>query len=169
MDNVFWYGIAIGAILSLIASIAANLLNNKIQIAFDRGRRTISQRRLNKLKSNYRLIRGLKSGRIDKTSFFVIGSTISILSFQISIFAVSFALYLANKYSMKDLDGFSGLDLKELARELPALALLTGGIVLSAMGSVIFTKIILVASYLDRFDVYETDLKRTYPQIFADE
>jgi hypothetical protein len=66
MNAQLWLGIGIGAVLSLLASIAANLLNQRIQRGLERFKFTRTSKRRSKALKEFILMNYLQSGVIDK-------------------------------------------------------------------------------------------------------
>ena len=70
MNSLFWLGLAIGAVLSLVASIAANLMHNRI-IAFVDNRKLASQSsRFSKAQKFHKLVTELHNGSRDRYLYF---------------------------------------------------------------------------------------------------
>jgi hypothetical protein len=62
MDSTFWIGIIVGAILSLISSVAANLYTDNIRAYFSERRQVrLSDKKLQELKT-YKFVSDLKNG-----------------------------------------------------------------------------------------------------------
>ena len=66
MGAIFWLGIGTGALLSLAASIAANLLSSKINDYLDRRKLASQSNRYAKAQAFHHLIVELHSGKRDK-------------------------------------------------------------------------------------------------------
>jgi hypothetical protein len=94
MDSTLWIGIGIGAVLSFLASIAANLLNARIQNWLDTQRTHRSLRQRTKEVAIFKQAQRLSEGKQDKVGYFSVNivSAISNLVFA-SCGAVIFALW----------------------------------------------------------------------------
>jgi hypothetical protein len=90
LDLVFWIGLGVGAILSLIASIVANIYDDKIQRTLDTFKLARKGKHRSTALKEYLLIRDLQQGVRDKYIHFLTLSTTSVLAL---ICSVSFILF----------------------------------------------------------------------------
>jgi hypothetical protein len=94
MDSIFWIGLAIGAVLSLLASVAANLANSRIQAWLDTGRANIGHHRKRKAIRLFNLARDLRTGDRDKVAFYAINVVRALTAVILSLVSVlATALY----------------------------------------------------------------------------
>jgi hypothetical protein len=103
MDNVFWMGLAIGAIFSLIASIIANIFSEKIQNTLETFK--LSRHGKNKAKAlkEYVTIRRMHLGHEDKYLYLMRLAFVSSLFFILGASSTIIALILVTSTTLAEL------------------------------------------------------------------
>ena len=92
MDITFWIGIGIGAVLSLFASIAANLFHSRINGYLEKRKFVSQTKRKHRAFRLHQIIVDIHSGKRDKYLYVLRQSTGIIVSATILISALSSAL-----------------------------------------------------------------------------
>jgi hypothetical protein len=138
MDLIFWMGLGIGAGLSLLASILANILHNKIVAVLESRKLAAQSSRYLKALSFHKLISELNSGVRDKHIF------MNQMLCQLSLFGAASIIFLATNFTILAIaDAPEELSLSQLVKQ-PTVTMLT----------VLFSSIFCIYSYIVEFSRY---------------
>jgi hypothetical protein len=95
MESNFWEGIAIGAVLSFAASVAANLCHNQVIFVLDRGKFVSHQHLKKKADRLYKAICELHSGKRDKYLYMLALNRVGVIAIIASSTTMIFAVIVA--------------------------------------------------------------------------
>jgi len=157
MDATFWIGISIGAILSLLASIAANLAHSRITGFFEKRKLVSHEERKQRALTQHKIVVEIHSGKRDKYLYFLHQSTGLIVASILVISSLCSAIVLLAIFpTPPPPDAFGHTDLLRLLMAL-LLVFLTafGAIVLS----IITNNLKTVQSALEDYPRYIADFE----------
>jgi hypothetical protein len=161
MNGVFWWGILIGALLSLAASIAANLLHSKIIELLERTKLLSHGQRRKRERRFYRLICRLNSGKFDKYFYVMTIMHLSHTTMLLSaIFQIGAAL-ISQPYWEK-LGLFDLIPWSPTAGVICAFELLSFMFLLMSMRLQRRARRIIIA--LDYFDQFKKEYLERWPE-----
>lgn len=167
MDQVFWAGIIIGAVLSLMASVVANLLNDRIQNWNEARLKKTSYRRKSKEMRIYRMVHGLKNGRLSQAYFFSFASA-TCLVYTLGTFGLSAASLASLEIQIAHGNFRNNITLGEMTTKETfwfsmSMALIFGSLVFSGLVIRLIMRIREIGGNLNSFTSYRRNLAARYP------
>jgi uncharacterized membrane protein len=168
---IFWIGLTLGALLSFVASVAANLYNEHITEAIQKRKLSFKAKTKGRELERYELVKKLHGGEADKTAFFV---TISMQSVRYLILAAcSLTLAFVGLGTSKDqvreiadvfrTSGIFDLSFYTSVLVLVAILVFIAAAIFAAKMSFKQRRLVMdVAEKLDNFEEYEVYLQQRW-------
>ena len=169
MNYVFWGGIAIGFILSIVASIIANLYIDAVRSVIDRANVNLKNSRRKKEKSTYLRIRGFKEGKENENVFFLHSAmaTLLFMLFFSGFFSTALVmLYIADKSGIKfntQISLFENLTDPIIKNAFgPAFLLIFSGMISAWIGILRLREFMSYWRRTRKFEEYQKDLEKRW-------
>jgi hypothetical protein len=158
MDTTFWVGIVIGAILSLVMSVLANLYNDRIKFAIEGRRRLSLMKKLEDELRTYRLIKDIREGKPEAYVILTTNQMQLIMLGILTILLLNFGLYTSAIQVRPD----SALNI--IPKLFPSFIVISSIFCLWLINSRI-KRLLAIRRKANHFEEYEKELKEKWGDI----
>jgi hypothetical protein len=152
MDTIFWLGLAVGAVLSLAASIAANLLHKDITSLLDRRKLAKQSNRYKKAAQFHQLVTEFHSGERDKYLYMIRLAARIVMGATISFVFVAAGIVILVS---------TDTDRSEAHQFYLGLCGVFSGLMMGMYASAT-SKYRAIANALDNFDTFDAEFKKKW-------
>jgi uncharacterized membrane protein len=147
MDTTFWVGLVLGAILSLVASIVANIYNERILDKLEHFKLSRHEKRRDKALVEYRRLRHLHRGTRDKQAF-----TASQITRIMTIYVMVICVFVLVSMLTSDL---AGNEISVSTRKVFAVVALYSAGLCTLLGAVVARNFRSTLRKLYNYEAYE--------------
>lgn len=154
MSLIFWIGLGVGALLSLLGSVTANLLHGRI-VEFLEGRKLASQsNRMSKALAFHHLVARMHTGRRDRYTYFIRFVAVAIMAWTTAAVLLGAAITAAVVENRGAFD--SQIDLSKPA-DVALLICLFSASVFVILAFRIIRRMVRIETALNNFDRFNAD------------